>query len=68
MFDLDGSGTISRAELKQVFETSDQKDDELWTEIFNEVDINKDGQISYEEFKQAMQIAIEQHKDDKNAK
>lgn len=51
MFDEDGSGSISRAELKNVFETSDKKDDALWNEIFNEVDIDKDGQISFEEFK-----------------
>jgi calcium-dependent protein kinase len=40
MFDSDKNGTISKQELKQVFETSEKKDDELWNEIFNEVDLD----------------------------
>jgi calmodulin len=51
MFDTDHNGTISREELKTIFETSEKKEEELWTEIFLEVDINNDGEISFEEFK-----------------
>lgn len=54
MFDKDNSGTISRHELKALFETTEKKDDELWTEIFNEVDLNGDGEITFDEFKSAM--------------
>ena len=59
MMDLNGNGGISRQELKNVFETSEKKDEELWVQIFDEVDINKDGEITFEEFKQTMdQIVV----------
>lgn len=58
MFDTDNNGTISRKELKQVFETSEKKDDELWNEIFNEVDLDGDGEIVFDEFKKGMTSVI----------
>jgi len=58
MFDSDNNGTISRQELKKVFETSEKKDDELWNEIFNEVDLDGDGEITFEEFKRGMTSVI----------
>ena len=54
LMDADGNGSISRQELKNVFETSEKKDEELWTEIFDEVDVNGDGAITFEEFKATM--------------
>ena len=54
VMDADGNGSISRQELKNVFETSEKKDEELWTEIFDEVDVNGDGAITFEEFKATM--------------
>lgn len=54
MFDTDQSGTISRTELRAMFETSDKKDESLWVEIFEEVDTDGDGSISYEEFRETM--------------
>lgn len=54
MFDTDKNGTISKKELKSVFETSEKKDDELWNEIFNEVDLDGDGEITFEEFKRGL--------------
>jgi Ca2+-binding EF-hand superfamily protein len=51
MFDTDHNGAISREELKTIFETSEKKEEELWIDIFLEVDINGDGEISLEEFK-----------------
>lgn len=54
MFDTDQSGSISRSELKAIFETTEKKDEELWNEIFREVDANGDGEITYDEFKESM--------------
>ena len=34
LMDKDGNGTISKEELRQVFETTEKKDEELWDEIF----------------------------------
>lgn len=58
MFDIDKNGSISKPELKQIFETVEQKDDELWNEIFGEVDVDGDGDISFEEFKLCMHSAL----------
>ena len=54
MFDADQSGAISKQELKNFFENSEKKDDELWNEIFHEVDADGDGEITFAEFKLAM--------------
>ena len=54
MFDINQDGKISRGELKQVFETGEQKDEQLWQDIFDEVDTNSDGEITFEEFKDCM--------------
>jgi len=59
MFDEDQSGAISRQELKNFFENSEKKDDELWNEIFLEVDTDGDGEITFDEFKQAMLKCIQ---------
>ena len=50
MMDFDGNGVIERQELKKVFQNTEQKDEELWNKIFLEVDLDKDGSISYFEF------------------
>ena len=51
MFDKDGSGTISKDEIK---EAMGQLDDKLVEEIIMEVDDDKNGEISYEEFEKMM--------------
>ena len=52
--DADGNGSISRQELRNVFETNEKKDDELWQQIFDEVDADGDGAITFPEFKATM--------------
>jgi calcium-dependent protein kinase len=55
IIDKDGSGTITVDELKATFESQGtQKDQQLWKEIMKEVDVNGDGEISYQEFTDGM--------------
>ena len=61
MIDKDRNGFITKGELKEMFETSEAKDEELWQSIFDEVDINKDGSITYEEFAGHMHLVVEHH-------
>lgn len=51
MFDKDGSGTISKDEIKEALGGLDEK---LVEEIIREVDQNNDGEISFEEFEKMM--------------
>jgi len=51
MFDKDGSGTISKDEIK---EAMGQLDEKLVEEIIREVDEDGNGEISYEEFEKMM--------------
>ena len=51
MFDKDGSGSISRQEIKDAL---GQMDERLVEQIIKEVDENDDGEISYEEFEKMM--------------
>lgn len=44
--------------MKDFFENSEKKEDELWNEIFTEVDTDGDGEITFEEFKIAMRKAL----------
>ena len=53
-FDLDNSGTISASELKEVLGKSHNYDDEVWTKIISEVDLNGDGVIDLLEFTKMM--------------
>ena len=53
MFDLDGNGSISNAEMKYILLKYDNNfTDEELDEIFNEADLNHDGQLDYNEFVQ----------------
>ena len=63
MFDQDGNGQISIAELKNVFQgchKMDKEDEQLWQLIMDEVDKNHDNIISHEEFNSAMHAVMDQ--------
>lgn len=49
LFDYDGDGFITRSELANVMGGLELEDDQ-WKKIIEEVDINKDGKISHQEF------------------
>ena len=50
MFDQDNGGSISADELKQVLGIGKNIDETVWNDIIKEVDVNGDGEISFEEF------------------
>ena len=50
-FDLDGSGALSHAELREVLDHMGEKlDDEFITELIAAVDKDNDGEVDVEEF------------------
>mmetsp|Transcript_29922 Transcript_29922/g.88973 ORF Transcript_29922/g.88973 Transcript_29922/m.88973 type:complete len:112 (-) Transcript_29922:688-1023(-) len=55
VFDEDGSGSTSKAEVKEIMEKFGQKLTEAeLTQVMKEVDTDGDGQIDFEEFCQMM--------------
>ena len=54
MFDKDGGGTISAQEIAQILGHNLSKDEKVWNDIINEVDLNGDGLIDFIEFKTMM--------------
>lgn len=59
MLDLDGNGSISKEELKQVF-GAEGHDEAVWDDIMKEVDENEDSEISFEEFDAVMKSVLRQ--------
>lgn len=58
--DFDNNGTLTMQELKRAFEFGgNQKTDKFWENFMKEVDINKDGVISFEEFRVTMQKMLQ---------
>ena len=57
-FDKDHSGFLSPDEIREILGLSEENEDtmKLVNDIIKEVDINGDGQISYEEFKTMMKL------------
>ncbi|KAM6543647.1 hypothetical protein CsatB_008094 [Cannabis sativa] len=53
-FDKDGNGYITREELKQAMTQYDMGDEATIDEILDDVDTNKDGKITFEEFADMM--------------
>lgn len=56
MFDINQDGKISAEEIKQILggQKTGISDENQWTDILNEVDVDGDGCIDYEEFIQMM--------------
>ena len=53
-FDIDKDGVISLPELKEMLSNDMGVEEEIWNEIFGEVDSNRDGMIDPEEFETAV--------------
>ena len=59
VFDRDKSGGISPSELKYILgEYNLQARDNLWNKMIEQIDLNNDGQISFEEFKKMMMEVV----------
>jgi calmodulin len=59
VFDKDGSGSISGAELKMVLGAGAYDvEDDVWTEIIKEFDPKGEGEISFTQFKDMMNKII----------
>ena len=56
LFDLDNNGRITIQEIRQVLRGSDAVTEPVeWRKIINEIDKDKDGEISFNEFNEMMQ-------------
>ena len=53
-FDTDKNGSIDKDELMRVFEFSDDYNVQAISDMIKEVDLNGDGQIQFDEFKNMM--------------
>ena len=51
LFDKDGGGSISPDEIKQVLGAGRKFDDRIWNQILAEFDIDGDGEVDYQEFR-----------------
>ncbi|CAD8105530.1 unnamed protein product [Paramecium sonneborni] len=53
LFDKDGNGTISKAELQEIFGGLALKENQ-WDNVFSELDANGDGMVTFQEFTQLL--------------
>ena len=54
MFDKDGGGSISHDEIREVLSFGQKLEEEVIQEIIRQVDVNGDGEISFDEFAEMM--------------
>ena len=54
LFDRDDSGMISAEEIKTILGIGKRFSEKVWEDVIGQVDQNKDGQISFEEFEKMM--------------
>ena len=55
IFDRDNNGFISAQEVRAVLDHGKKLDERIWIDVIKEVDINGDGEISYNEFEKMME-------------
>lgn len=58
LFDRNGDGFISSLEIKEVLGKGTSFGNDTWKKIITEVDLNGDGEISFEEFKKMMELIL----------
>ena len=51
IYDKDGNGTIELDEMKEVLGVGAKICETVWKEMIDEIDENKDGVVSFDEFK-----------------
>ena len=54
LFDINKTGSISPSELKKVMGQNANIDEDVWNKIIRDIDLNKDGVISFYEFDQML--------------
>lgn len=54
LFDKDDSGSITPQELKAILGISSKYSDKVWDGIINQIDHNKENEVTYEEFRNMM--------------
>lgn len=54
MFDRDGSGSITPQELKAILGINSRFSDKIWDKILNQIEHNKENEVTYDEFKNMM--------------
>ena len=54
IYDKDGNGTIELDEMKEVLGVGAKICETVWKEMIDEIDENKDGVVSFDEFKEMM--------------
>ena len=58
LFDENGNGSISFAEVKKLLDAKGSSNNELYMEMIQEMDIDGDGEISFPEFEKMMELLI----------
>ena len=56
LFDINKTGSISPSELKKVMGQNANIDEDVWNNIIRDIDLNKDGVISFYEFDKMMDL------------
>ena len=59
LFDMNGDGDIEAKELKEVIGDENNVDNNIWLQMIKEVDLDGNGVIDFEEFKDMMKKLIE---------